>query len=353
MLWQTAIVLSPSTLSIFQVSLEGLVLPQRSLTILQTVANLGLTYATFIQALQTNAIPVSENRPKMLCLSFFIFVCPLIIGSCLYFAFQRFNKEDPILRYNNVKIISIYWGTIITSTGFTSMAPILSKVKLLCTRVGQEALFVGLFNDFCTWCVINVILAISTSPDNYNKINMGATFYILLWMALYIVFCSALVKPLILRWSVTSLPEGESYSDFVVQMVLFMVIASGLLADYLGSHFIFGAYILGSSIPPGFLADTLIERMEECVEGVLMPLYFMLVGIRLDILRFILAFKYIWILALAVATKVLCTLFIGALCKVPLLDSLPLGVLLNAKGLLPLVLLNIGHERQVCIHVCM
>ncbi|KAL2925322.1 Cation/H(+) antiporter 16 [Bienertia sinuspersici] len=89
--------------------------------------------------------------------------------------------------------------------------------------------------------------------------------------------------------------------------------------------------------------------MEECVDGVLMPLYFVMIGIKLDIFKVISNIMCTsWVIALAIATKVLCTLITGVFCNVSLGHSFPLGVLLSTKGLLPLVLLNVGHERGVC-----
>uniref|UniRef100_A0A803MIZ3 Cation/H+ exchanger domain-containing protein n=2 Tax=Chenopodium quinoa TaxID=63459 RepID=A0A803MIZ3_CHEQI len=130
-------------------------------------------------------------------------------------------------------------------------------------------------------------------------------------------------------------------------MILFLVLACGLLTDYLGCHFIFGAYVLGRIIPPGNLAKTLIEKMEDCVDGVLMPLYFVVLGIGVDIFIILVNSKYVLVIILAVATKVLCTLLIGIFCDVPLVDGFPLGILLSSKGFFPLVLLNIGRQRKI------
>ncbi|KMS95991.1 hypothetical protein BVRB_003070 [Beta vulgaris subsp. vulgaris] len=323
-----------------------MLLPAKSLTILETIANLGLLYAIFIQALQAEPTPISHTRAKMLFLSFLVFVLPLFLGCALYIAFERFIMEEATKSDNPIGIISIYWGTTITATGFATLAPILAKLKLLCTQVGQEALFVGLFNSFCTWGLINITLAISTSPNDHNRINFAATSYVLLFMVLYMALCCTVIKTTMSKIA-TNVPEGQMYSNFMVQMILFLVLACGVLTDYVGSHFIFGAYILGRSIPPGILAKTIIEKMEDCVDSVLMPLYFMVIGIKVDIMSLVLNFKYIWVIVLAVATKVLCTLLVGVFCKVPLRDGLPLGVLLSSKGILPLVLLNIGRERGV------
>lgn len=324
-----------------------MIMPTKSLTVLKTVANLGLLYATFMEALQADPNPISQTRIKMLCLSFSVVILPFICGYTLYWLFQKLVKHQ--LKSNGLTISPVYWGATVTGTGFATLAPILSKHKLLCTRVGQEALLVGLFNSFCTSGLINITLAFSTSlNDDIMDIDITGTCYTLLFMVVYMLFCYMVIKPAISKMASYE-PEGKNYSNYVVEMILFLVLACGLFMDYIGSHFIFGAYVLGRSIPPGILTRALIEKMEDCVNGVLLPLYFMVIGVKIDVIKLILNFKYTWVLALGVLAKLFCTLLSGVLCNLPLADSLPLGVLLSAKGLLPLALLNIGYERGVSI----
>lgn len=322
-------------------------MPAKSLTVLKTVANLGLLYATFIEALQADPNPISQTRIKTLCLSLFVFTLPFMCGYTLYWLFQKLVRHQ--LKSDGLTISPIYWGAAVTGTGFATLAPILSMHKLLCTRVGQEALLVGLFNSFCTTGLINITLAFSTSSnDDIMDIDITGTCYTLLFMVVYMLFCYMVIKPAISKMA-SYAPEGKNYSNYVVEMILFLVLACGLFMDYIGSHFIFGAYVLGRSIPPGILTRALIEKMEDCVNGVLLPLYFMVIGVKIDVIKLILNFKYTWVLALGVLAKLFSALLSGVLCNLPLADSLPLGVLLSAKGLLPLALLNIGYERGVSI----
>lgn len=127
--------------------------------------------------------------------------------------------------------------------------------------------------------------------------------------------------------------------------------------DFIGVHAIFGAFVFGLTIPKGEFAERLIERIEDFISALLIPLYFASSGLKTDVAK-IHSFKSWSLLGLVITTacarKIIGTFVMAMICKIPPRDSITLGVLMNTKGLVELIVLNIGKEKKVPInqHFC-
>lgn len=126
---------------------------------------------------------------------------------------------------------------------------------------------------------------------------------------------------------------------------------AGFVTDLIGIHSIFGAFVFGLTIPKGGLfADRLTQRMEDFVSGLLLPLYFASSGLKTDVAK-IKGGEAWGLLALVISTacagKILGTFVVALMFKIPVRESLTLGVLMNTKGLVELIVLNIGKEKKV------
>ncbi|KAL9224408.1 hypothetical protein vseg_000442 [Gypsophila vaccaria] len=341
----TALILSPSTLNCIDPKLGDTVFPKDSWMILETMSNFGLLYAMFIQGLHADLTPIAQKRSRTICLACISFVSPYIVGCLLYTGFKHVSRgrEKDV---HNVEVVTLYWGMITAATSFPTLAPILAKLRIFCTKIGQEALSLALFHDVLTWTLVQFIIAMSASSANeYHHIMSPNTLWVVLFMFLYMIICGAIVKPIILRLS-DSVSKGEKYIvDTVVKAIMFFALACGFLGNYFGSHFIFAAFVLGTSVPCGLISETFVEKMEDCILSVLMPLYFAQMGTKIHVHQLVQCFKYSSLIIIGVIGKVLCTIFCAFVCGYPVGDSFALGVLLSTKGLLSLVILNIGHDR--------
>ncbi|KAK9696942.1 hypothetical protein RND81_08G006000 [Saponaria officinalis] len=340
----SALLLSPSTLNYINPNLGDEVFPKDSLTILETMSNFGLLYAMFIQGLHADLTPIAQKRFKTTCLACVSFLFPFIVGSFLYIAFKEAARIEHDM--NNIQVVTLYWGMVLAATSFPTLAPILANLRIFCTKIGQEALSLALFHDVLTWALVQFILAMSaSSPDNKSHVFTSSTGCVLLFMLIYMAICSILLKPIISKLSNT-VSKGENYiCDVVVKTIMFIVLAGGFLGNYFGSHFIFAAFVLGTSVPCGLISETFILKMEDCILGVFMPLYFALMGTKIDVKELVRCFRYSSIIIIGVIAKVLCTLSCAFVSGYSIGDSFALGVLLSSKGLISIVILNIGHDR--------
>ncbi|GAA0159577.1 transporter [Lithospermum erythrorhizon] len=126
---------------------------------------------------------------------------------------------------------------------------------------------------------------------------------------------------------------------------------SGFVTDLIGIHAIFGGFVFGLIIPKeGQFAARLIERIEDFVSGLLLPLYFASSGLKTDVTKINGAGSW-GLLALVIMAacsgKIMGTFIVAVLCKIPAREALTLGFLMNTKGLVELIVLNIGKEKKV------
>ncbi|KAK7825158.1 cation/h(+) antiporter 18 [Quercus suber] len=145
--------------------------------------------------------------------------------------------------------------------------------------------------------------------------------------------------------------EGEPVKETYICATLAVVLAAGLVTDAIGIHAMFGAFVIGVLIPKdGPFAGTLVEKVEDLVSGLFLPLYFVSSGLKTNIAT-IQGLQSWGLLVLVIFTacfgKIFGTILVTLLCKAPLREALTLGFLMNTKGLVELIVLNIGKDRKV------
>lgn len=167
----------------------------------------------------------------------------------------------------------------------------------------------------------------------------------------FVVFMMIVIKPG-MKWVASKCsPEKDSMDEFYIVLTLAGVMVSGFITDVIGIHSIFGAFVFGLTIPKGGdFADRLTERIEDFVTGLLLPLYFASSGLKTDVTK-IKGGKAWGLLVLVITTacagKILGTFVVALMCMIPVRESLTLGLLMNTKGLVELIVLNIGKEKKV------
>ena len=134
-------------------------------------------------------------------------------------------------------------------------------------------------------------------------------------------------------------------------MTLAGVLVSGFATDLIGIHSIFGAFVFGLTIPKeGEFAGRLLERIEDFVSGLLLPLYFASSGLKTDVAK--IRGAQAWgllalVITVACVGKIVGTFVVAVSSKIPAREAATLGVLMGTKGLVELIVLNIGKEKKV------
>ena len=166
----------------------------------------------------------------------------------------------------------------------------------------------------------------------------------------FVAFMMLAIRPVMARIARRCSPERNSIDEGLICLTLVGVLVSGFVTDFIGIHSIFGAFVFGLTIPKGDFARHLIERIEDFVSGLLRPLYFASSGLKTNVAK-IKGAEAWGLLALVVGTactgKILGTFVVAMACKIPAREAITLGVLMNTKGLVELIVLNIGKEKKV------
>ena len=155
-----------------------------------------------------------------------------------------------------------------------------------------------------------------------------------------------------MNWVARKCSSGHDFvNEAYICLTLVGVMVSGFMTDLIGIHAIFGAFVFGLTIPKGGdFAGRVIKRIEDFVSGLLLPLYFASSGLKTDVAKIYGAEAWgllVLVISTACAGKILGTFLVAMLCMIPVRDSLALGVLMNTKGLVELIVLNIGKEKKV------
>ncbi|RRT33523.1 hypothetical protein B296_00052773 [Ensete ventricosum] len=143
-------------------------------------------------------------------------------------------------------------------------------------------------------------------------------------------------------------PEGESVKESYICATLTIVLAAGFTTDAVGIHALFGAFVVGIAVPKdGPFAGVLIEKVEDLVSGLFLPLYFVSSDLKTNVAT-ISGGRSWGLLVLVITNACLGKIVVASVAvKIPIREAATLGFLMNTKGLVELIVLNIGKDRKV------
>jgi Kef-type K+ transport system membrane component KefB len=230
-------------------------------------------------------------------------------------------------------------------TAFPVLARIIQERGLSRTPLGVMAITCAATDDVTAWCILAVVIAIAKAGD------LGAALFTLILALGYVVIMFKIVKPIMLRLSKKFSDEGGLIRRPFIAISILNLLVSAYIAEIIGIHALFGAFLAGVTMPTDHkIRETLRLKIEDVSVLLFLPIFFAFTGLRTQI--GLLVSDGLWeicllVLVVAVAGKIIGTVTAAKLMNQTWKNSFALGALMNTRGLMELVVLNIGYDLGV------
>ncbi|KAG9053826.1 K(+)/H(+) antiporter [Serendipita sp. 407] len=336
------VILGPSILGRIP-NFSNTIFPPESLPYLTLTANIGLVLFLFLVGLETDTRVIRRNAKYSVFVAAGGMILPFSMGvGVASLVYKKFVDHDEVTFGNFL----LFVGVAFAITAFPVLCRILTELKLLETTVGIVVLSAGVGNDIVAW----VLLALAVSLVNASS-NLTA-LWVLLATTAFTIFILVPIRYgfLWLARRTGSLEDGQP-STFLMTVILLLVFCSAFCTDVLGVHPIFGGFLAGLVIPQesGF-AIALTEKLEDLVSLLFLPLYFTLSGLKTDL--GLLNNGTTWGYTILITIVAFIGKFIGASVPSKWLgfnwrEAGAIGILMSCKGLVELIVLNIGLQAGI------
>ncbi len=332
------VLLGPSLLGLFFPEIQSYLFPKASMSIIFSVSQLGLVLYMFLVGLEFNKNIITSNLRRAFSISFAGILVPFWLGGMLAIYLSRDETFfSPTI--TTVEAV-LFMGAAMSITAFPMLARIIYERGLSGTALGTMALAAGSMDDAAAWCILAIVLA-----------SFGNSPAIAVWAigggVLYVLFVSTAGQYLFGRIAAKVESEGE-LTGKMFAVVLTCLMIGAWYTDFVGIYAVFGAFILGAFIPRGLLTESLTERIEPLTTNFLLPLFFIYSGLntKIGLVNTPLLWAYtLLILLIACAGKGIACYVAARRSGLDNRDSAAIGTLMNARGLMELIILNVGLER--------
>ncbi len=334
------IFLGPSFLAHYFPSYSSFLFPTASLGNLQFLSQIGLILFMFVVGMELD-LNVLRNRAKeALLVSHASIVFPFSMGVGLsYFLYGKFVPVGI-----GFLPFALFMGIAMSITAFPVLARIVQERGLSRTRIGGVAITCAAVDDITAWCMLAAVIAIVKAGSVVNSVWTIALAIV------YMVVMLGLVRPFLKKLG-DIYADRESLSKPVVAVFFLILLLSAYATEVIGIHALFGAFIAGVIMPANVrFRNIFIDKVEDVALVLLLPLFFVFTGLRTEI--GLLNDPGLWkwcgvIVAVAVAGKFLGSALPAKLVGNSWRESLMLGALMNTRGLMELIVLNIGYDLGV------
>lgn len=309
-------------------------------TSVKTIAQLGIILYMFLVGLELNAAHLKHRAHAAVAISHASIVVPFSLGTVLALWLY------PALAAEGVSFLSfsLFMAVAMSITAFPVLARILTDRKLNRTPLGTVALSCAAADDVTAWCLLSLVVGVAQS-------QLGQAWIVIGLAAVFICAMFFVVRPLLAGYIERLERRDGPLPIYAIAASYVLILVSASLTEWIGIHAIFGAFLLGVIIPSDSkLAASFLSKLKEPVTVLLLPAFFAYTGMRTEL--GLLASPSQWLVCLAIIAVATLGKFGGTVLAARYAgeswrDAGVLGTLMNTRGLMELIVLNIGLDLGV------
>jgi Kef-type K+ transport system membrane component KefB len=335
------IALGPSLLGSAAPAISAALFPADSLGALNTVSQVGVLLFLFIIGLELNLAILRKVGHSAVATSLTSVIAPFILGFAVAFLLYSHLSDEGV----NIFHFSIFIGAAMSVTAFPVLARILIERKLFHTRIGAIAIASAAVDDVMAWCFLALAVLLTRGKGIATDLAI-----MLVSLLLFVAIMLFVVRPLLRRLETIYKERGEITQGMLALAVL-LLLFSALITERIGIHALFGAFLAGAMMPKGedFIRD-LSGKFQDITVVLFLPVFFAFTGLKTSIR--LLNDANLWgycaiIIAVAIAGKLGGAMLAARLTGLAWREAGAVGILLNTRGLMELVILTIGLEAGI------
>ncbi len=335
------IMLGPSLLGWIAPHTSAYLFPASSLGFLNALSQVGVVVFMFLVGLGINPRELKKQGHAAVLTSHVSITAPFVLAAFLALYLYPRLSDDSVSFTN----FALFMGAAMSITAFPVLARILAERNMLGSRLGTVAIACAAVDDVTGWCILAYIVVLIRSAHSSTSI----------WITVggIVVFGLIMIYGVrrLLRGYERVYKEKGALSENLMALMLLLVLVSALCTEYLGIHLLFGAFLMGAIMPKQrHFVRYVLDRFETITVTLLLPLFFAFTGLRTNI--GLVKGPEMWmycglIILVATVGKLGGSTLASWLTGIPLREAAGLGTLMNTRGLMELVILNIGLDIGV------
>jgi Kef-type K+ transport system membrane component KefB len=318
-----------------------------SLGTLGLLAQLGVLLFLFVVGLEFDPEMIRRRGRVAASISVCGIVVPFALGVAVTFPLRHLF---PGIADRDFFATALFMGAAMSVTAFPVLARIVSEWNLQKTEEGQLAIAAAAVDDVLAWTLLAVVVAFAPHASGAATHGPGPAG-VLGWAAVYVAVMWFAVRPLLAKIYARLTRDDDSTSMAVLAVLVCTMLLSAFATEQIGVHALFGAFVAGLVTPKhAKLIDDVTVRLEGLVLVLLLPIFFAIAGLKVD-LRQLLSWDMAGYTALLTAVACVGTLggtgAAAALSGLPGRQSVMVGILMNTRGLMELIILTVGLQLGV------
>ena len=334
------IVLGPSVLGLLSPATLTFLFPASSMETLRLLAQIGVALFMFVVGMELDVQHLRRKAHAAIMVSHASIIVPFFLGAAL--ALLLYPSLAPAK--TSFTAFALFMGIAMSITAFPVLARILEDRGMSRTTLGSLALTCAAIDDVTAWCILALVIAVAQSG------GVAASLLTIMFVLVFIGVMLLAIKPQLARLLAAG-PNRPEPGRGRVAGILAFVLACALLTEAIGIHALFGAFMAGVVMPStAGLRQLLKERLETFSSAALLPIFFAFTGLRMQIN--LLNDWHSWalcavIIFVAIAGKLGASMLMARWTGMNWRDSFSLGALMNTRGLVELIVLNIGYDLGI------